>query len=175
MLQSDAIYSVVKVEVNDPKFKNVGGRLSDLDDGDEKGSKHRDFEEAMVLYETAIESARQHGFQQYEALCKLSYSFDYLAHQYIGLELYGQFWLTAPTKPKEQFALIYFSEAVVVYERWGATEKAALLRRKCAMLAPYDSVRYDEKPRRKVISAPTYAFRFDGSCCSAETLHGVLD
>ena len=74
MLQSDAIYSVVKVEVKDPKFKNVGGRLSDLDDGEDKGPRRRDFEEAMVLYEAAIESARQHGFQQYEALCMLMIS-----------------------------------------------------------------------------------------------------
>ena len=69
MFQSNAIYSAVKVEVDDPLFKNVGGRLGDLDDGDDKGPKRRDFEEAMMLYETAIESAQQHGFQQYEALC----------------------------------------------------------------------------------------------------------
>ena len=42
----------------------------------------------------------------------------------------------------------------MVYERWGATEKVALLREKCTTLAPYDSLRYDEKPRRKVTSAP---------------------
>ena len=68
MFQSDAIYSVVRVD-DDPMFKDVGGRVSDRDDRDKKGPKHRDFEEAMVLYEAAIESARQHGFQQYEAKC----------------------------------------------------------------------------------------------------------
>ena len=67
MFQSNAIYSVVKVEVDDPMF-NVGG-LSDSDDEDERSPKRRDFEEAMMLYEAAIESARQHGFQQYEAKC----------------------------------------------------------------------------------------------------------
>ena len=38
-----------------------------------------------------------------------------------------------------------------MYERWGATEKAAMLREKCATLAPYDSLRSDTKPRSKVI------------------------
>ena len=70
MFQSDAIYSVVRVD-DVSMFKDVGGRVSDRDDRDKKGPKHRDFEEAMMLYEAAIESARQHGFQQYEAKCML--------------------------------------------------------------------------------------------------------
>ena len=52
-------------------------------------SNKQDFEEAMDLYETAIRSARTHGFAQYEVL---------------GLELFALFWLTATTRPKEQVA-----------------------------------------------------------------------
>jgi hypothetical protein len=70
----------------------------------------------------------------------------------IGLELYGQFWLTAPMKPKERFALIYFSEALVVYEQWGATAKVNRLREKIAKISPYDPMRAGvlNYPRSKV-------------------------
>jgi hypothetical protein len=64
--------------------------------------------------------------------------------------MYGQFWLTAPMKDKEKFAYMYLSEAIVVYERWGASAKAALLRQKCANIAPYESSSVINKPRRKV-------------------------
>ena len=37
-----------------------------------------------------------------------------------------------------------------MYERWGATEKAALLRERCATLAPYGALK-NNKPRSKVI------------------------
>lgn len=46
----------------------------------------------------------------------------------MGLELYGRFWLTAPRKSKPQIACSYLSEAVFVYEKYGAVAKAQLIR-----------------------------------------------
>jgi hypothetical protein len=66
MFQSDAIYSAVRID-DDLMFKNLGGKLSDSDEVD-KSARRRNFEEAIVLYEAAIESARRFGFQQYEAM-----------------------------------------------------------------------------------------------------------
>jgi hypothetical protein len=54
-----------------------------------KESTKQDFEEAMELYESAIQSARTHGFAQYEIL---------------GLEMFALFWLTATSRPKEHVA-----------------------------------------------------------------------
>lgn len=58
----------------------------------EGGEAKQDFQEAMELYESAIKSARTHGFAQYEAL---------------GLELFALFWLTATSCPKEHVASGY--------------------------------------------------------------------
>ena len=63
--------------------------------GGQRGAEEigkQDFEETMELYEAAIQSARTHGFTQYEI---------------VGLESYALFWLTAPSRPKEQVASGY--------------------------------------------------------------------
>eukprot|EP00026_Physarum_polycephalum_P000093 Phypoly_transcript_00093.p1 GENE.Phypoly_transcript_00093~~Phypoly_transcript_00093.p1 ORF type:complete len:2228 (+),score=422.82 Phypoly_transcript_00093:105-6788(+) len=79
----------------------------------EKEGKKQDFEEAMELYEAAIQSARAHGFAQYEVL---------------ALELFALFWLTATSRPKEHVASGYLVEAIFVCERWGAPAKAQRIR-----------------------------------------------
>lgn len=78
----------------------------------------QDFEEAVELYEAAIQSARTYGFIQYEVL---------------GLELFGLFWLTAPARSKDYVACGYLVEAIFACERWGAHAKAQRIR---SMYAP---------------------------------------
>jgi hypothetical protein len=58
-------------------------------DGKLQEGKKQDFEEAMELYENAIQSAHSNGFAQYEV---------------VGLELYALFWLTATSHTKEHVA-----------------------------------------------------------------------
>lgn len=76
-------------------------------------AQKQDFEEAIGLYEAAIQSANEHNFAQYKAT---------------GLELYGRFWLTAPSLPKDNFACGYLAEAIFVCEKWGAVAKAQSIR-----------------------------------------------
>jgi hypothetical protein len=47
--------------------------------------------------------------------------------------LYGRFWLSTK-KSRRKIALLYLTEAILAYERWGATEKARLLSEECARL-----------------------------------------
>jgi GAF domain-containing protein/tetratricopeptide (TPR) repeat protein len=62
-------------------------------------------EEAMALYDQAIESAHQHKFVQNEALAN---------------ELAARFWLA---KGKDEFARPYLTKAYDGYQRWGAYRK----------------------------------------------------
>lgn len=82
----------------------------------EKGKEEapkQDFEEAIELYENAIQSAKTYSFQQYEA---------------IGIELFAVFWMTATSRSKDQVASGYLAEAIFVCERWGALAKAQRIR-----------------------------------------------
>ena len=64
--------------------------------GEVIANEKQDFEDAMELYEAAIQSARANGFVQYEVL---------------SLELYALFWLTSTSRPKEQVASGYDTRA----------------------------------------------------------------
>ena len=48
----------------------------------------------------------------------------------LALELYGRFWF-ATKKSRERIGLIYLMEALVVYERWGASAKVDQLKAEC--------------------------------------------
>ncbi|MDM8531381.1 AAA family ATPase [Anaerolineales bacterium HSG25] len=64
---------------------------------------------AINLYDEAIESAREHGFIQNEALAN---------------ELAGKFWVS---RNKADFARLYLTKAYYGYELWGATRKLSLM------------------------------------------------
>jgi hypothetical protein len=69
-----------------------------------------------------------------------------------GLELFGRFWLST-RKARPRIALQYLTEAILKYERWGATEKARLLSDECARLTrndPTTTLYSMESPPHKV-------------------------
>ncbi|MBP0016338.1 MAG: AAA family ATPase [Cyanobacteria bacterium SBLK] len=70
------------------------------------------WQEAMELYDRAIESAKEHEFIQNEAL---------------GNELAAKFWLA---RGKEDFAKLYMRKAHQGYQIWGAKRKVELLEEK---------------------------------------------
>jgi len=61
--------------------------------------------EAMSLYQQSIDSARQHNFQNFEAL---------------GNELYAKFWYGLK---QDRIALLFLKDAHYLYSRWGAITK----------------------------------------------------
>lgn len=165
MYESSSVYKAANV-VDLSEFETIKTR-----------KKMTRFEEAMEFYEAAIESAQKYGFQQYEALgiqfytclfpfsflvtlCYLPCSFSSIGFVIIsripssynvkGLELYGIFWITAPDKPHIRFALMYLSEAIMAYERWGATAKAQQLRKHLSKISTYDP-NILNKPIQKVL------------------------
>ncbi|HBK63502.1 MAG TPA: serine/threonine protein kinase, partial [Cyanobacteria bacterium UBA11166] len=70
------------------------------------------FQEAMILYDDAIASAKEHEFIQNEAL---------------GNELAAKFWLA---QGKEDFAKLYMRKARQCYQIWGAKRKVEDLEEK---------------------------------------------
>ncbi len=74
------------------------------------------WKEAIDLYDSAIESARENDFIQDVAL---------------GNELAAKFWLS---KGKEKFAKIYLTEARYCYQQWGAVRKVEDLENKYPQL-----------------------------------------
>ncbi|HEY9596601.1 MAG TPA: serine/threonine-protein kinase PknK, partial [Cyanophyceae cyanobacterium] len=74
------------------------------------------WQEAMELYDQAIESAKEHEFIQNEALAN---------------ELAAKFWLA---RGKEEFAKIYLNKARQCYQIWGATRKVENLDRQYTQL-----------------------------------------
>ncbi len=73
-------------------------------------------EEAIDLYDRAIESATEHEFFQNEALAS---------------ELAAKFWLN---KGKPKYAKVYLTEAHYGYQRWGASRKVEDLEEKYSQL-----------------------------------------
>ncbi|MBF0396844.1 MAG: response regulator [Desulfobacterales bacterium] len=75
-------------------------------------------DEAIDLYDKAIESAKKYGFMQNEALAN---------------ELAAKFWLT---RHKEKIAKIYMTDAYQCYKNWGAEAKLNQLKKNFAHLLP---------------------------------------
>ena len=92
--------------------------------------------EAAALYDRAIESAREHGFVQYEAL---------------GNELAGRYYHGLG---RERIAPVYLNAAYVAYLRWGALRLAAAL---VEQFPAHVSVRVGTDPstRRSELAAAT--------------------
>lgn len=78
---------------------------------------HRNFQ-ASILYDQAIEAAKNQDFTRYEALAN---------------ELAGAFYLATD---KEKIAKKYFQEARYAYEKWGAIEKVKQLEKAFPELSP---------------------------------------
>lgn len=123
----------------------------------------QDFEEAMELYEKSIQSARDHGFNYYEAM---------------ALELYGRFWLTAPNSPKPQMASGYLAESIFTYEKYGALAKAQLIRTTYGSLLTINGRMYGLSPtvkHKKPVSDNTFSLDLETVVQASQTISNEAD
>ncbi|NUN14054.1 MAG: AAA family ATPase [Myxococcales bacterium] len=104
-------------------------------------------EQAMTLYEQAIQSATENGFRQIEALAN---------------ELYARFWLG---RGHEKIGRLYLNEAYLGYKQWGALAKVKDLEERYALLLA------------RLPAAPTRAeppISTDGTAAAALDLMAVM-
>jgi hypothetical protein len=65
------------------------------------------------------------------------------------LELFGLFWLTAMPRSEKRIAYRYFSQALSVYDQWGAIAKVSMLQEKMSSLVSDDPVQYPQVRQNK--------------------------
>lgn len=119
----------------------------------------QEFDEAIELYELAIEAAHDNGFMQYEVM---------------ALELYASFWLTAPPRPKLQVASCHLMEALVLCEQWGAVAKVKNMRTMYSLVFAsnaFDTPGHEvvAEPKRKLSAGKGFSLDLETAIRMAQT------